>query len=87
MLGGPGAAADAAIARIGDVRSLGKAKTGELDVRRESSATFPTAMRTEEGIYIDPRTRQPIEVTEPVAAGPNTPELADGECANTAVDY
>ena len=69
--------ADAAIARIGNVNRLGQIKSkAPFAVSRESQADFPTALRTEEG-YVDPRTRQPIAIEEPVGtAGPNTPDTS-----------
>ena len=76
VLGGSGAAADANIARIGNITRLGQVKAKDpFSVVRESNSTLPTAIRTETG-YIDPRTRQPIAITEPSAAvaGPNTPD-------------
>ena len=79
--GGRGTMADEAIGRIGEIRSLGK--TGETaQVIRYSGDTssFPAATQNANGIYVDPRTGQPIAVqdTVPTAlAGANTPNSAN----------
>ena len=79
--GGRGTMADEAIGRIGEVKSLGK--TGETaQVIRYSGDTssFPSATQNANGVYVDPRTGQPIAVQETVPtalAGANTPNTAN----------
>ena len=72
--------ADEAIGRIGEVRSLGKAnETAQVIRYAGDSSSFPVATNMN-GMYVDPRTGQPIAVqeTQPTAlAGSNTPNTAN----------
>ena len=78
---GRGTMADEAIGRIGEVQSLGKAGETRHVVRFDGdSSSFPAATQNANGIYVDPRTGQPIAVQEtlPTAlAGSNTPNTAN----------
>ena len=79
--GGRGTMADEAIGRIGEVQSLGKAGETKHVIRFDGdSSAFPAATQNANGIYVDPRTGQPIAVQEtlPTAlAGSNTPNTAN----------
>ena len=78
--GGRGTMADEAIGRIGEVRSLGKVGETAQVIRYDGdSSSFPTATNMN-GVYVDPRTGQPVAVQETVAtalAGANTPNTAN----------
>ena len=78
--GGAGTMADEAIGRIGEVRSLGKAnQTAQVIRYAGDSSSFPEA-KNMNGIYVDPRTGQPIAVQETIPdalAGSNTPNTAN----------
>ena len=80
VAGGGGTMADEAIGRIGEVRSLGKAnETAQVIRYAGDSSSFPIATNMN-GVYVDPRTGQPIAVqeTQPTAlAGSNTPNSAN----------
>ena len=78
---GPGTMADEAIGRIGEVKSLGKVgETAQVIRYAGDSSAFPAATQNANGIYVDPRTGQPIAVQETVPtalAGSNTPNTAN----------
>ena len=78
--GGRGTMADEAIGRIGEVRSLGKVnETAQVIRYAGDSSSFPIATNMN-GVYVDPRTGQPVAVqeTQPTAlAGSNTPNTAN----------
>ena len=78
--GGPGTMADEAIGRIGEVRSIGKVgETAQVIRYGGDSSSFPVA-KNMNGVYVDPRTGQPVAVQEtlPTAlAGSNTPNSAN----------
>ena len=79
--GGRGTMADEAIGRIGEVKSLGKAgETAQVIRYAGDTSSFPSATQNANGIYVDPRTGQPIAVQETVPtalAGANTPNTAN----------
>lgn len=70
-VGGRGAMADEAIARIGLINRLGKATEGTrnlgVSLPGSSMAEMPMA-RNLNGIYVDPRTGQPVAVQDEVPA-------------------
>ena len=70
-VGGQGAMADEAIARIGLITRLGKATEGTrnlgVSLPGSSMAEMPMA-RNLNGIYVDPRTGQPVAVQDEVPA-------------------
>jgi len=78
--GGTGTMADEAIGRIGEVKSLGKAgQTAQVIRYAGDSSSFPEA-KNMNGVYVDPRTGQPIAVQETIPdalAGSNTPNTAN----------
>lgn len=79
--GGRGTMADEAIGRIGEVQSLSRAgETGQVIRYIGDSSSFPQATQNVNGVYVDPRTGQPIAVQETVStalAGSNTPNSAN----------
>ena len=78
--GGAGTMADEAIGRIGEVQSLGKAgQTSHVIRYSGDSSSFPLANNVN-GVYVDPRSGQPIAVQDTVPdalAGANTPNSAN----------
>lgn len=75
--GGEGTMADEAIGRIGEVKSLGKVgETAQVIRYSGDTSAFPEATQNANGIYVDPRTGQPIAIQDTVPdalAGSNTP--------------
>jgi hypothetical protein len=77
--GGEGTMADEAIGRIGEVKSLGKVgETAQVIRYSGDTSAFPAATQNANGVYVDPRTGQPIAIQDTVPdalAGSNTPRL------------
>ena len=71
---GPGAMADEAIGRIAEIRSLGKIGETAHVVRTANDAIQGQAARRHDGVYLDPRSGNPIAIQ-----GPDLPPALAGD--------
>lgn len=72
--GGSGARADGNIARIGDIHSIGKVYTDAHQVRSANDAIQGQIARRHDGVFLDPRTGNPVAVQ-----GPELPAVLSGD--------
>ena len=72
--GGPGQFADEAIGRIAEIRSLGKVGETESVVRTANDAILGQVTRRQDGVYLDPRTGDPVAIQ-----GPELPAALAGD--------
>lgn len=74
---GPGAMADEAIGKIAEIRSLGKIGETAHVIRTADDAIQGQITRRHDGVYLDPRTGNPVAIQGPelptVMAGDRTP--------------
>ena len=68
--GGPGQFADEAIGRIAEIRSLGKVGETAHVIRTANDAIEGQISRRKDGVYIDPRTGNPVAIQGPELPAP-----------------
>ena len=82
---GPGAMADEAIGKIAEIRSLGKIGETAHVIRTADDAIQGQITRRHDGVYLDPRTGNPVAIQGPelptVMAGDRTPN--NGSSSNS----
>ena len=71
---GPGAMADEAIGRIAEIRSLGKIGETAHIIRTADDAIQGQVTRRHDGVYLDPRTNDPVAIQ-----GPELPPALAGD--------
>ena len=71
--GGLGSTADEAIGRIAEIRNLGKVDETAQVIRTAENLVKGEAVRRQDGVYLDPRTNNPIAVQ-----GPELPAALQG---------
>lgn len=79
--GGLGSTADEAIGRIAEIRNLGKVNETAQVIRTAENLVKGEAVRRQDGVYLDPRTNNPIAVQGPelpaALQGSNSPSSAN----------